>query len=205
MEWTPQQWENVKALFEVALEKSPAERSSYLAGATQDSQVQREVERLLAHHLDSGGFLSNPISPRNVPGSAEQSQSFVPGDLVAERFRIIRFVARGGMGEVYEAEDIELHERVALKSIRSELLHNGRAVDRFKREVHLARKVTHPNVCRIFDLFRQPSYADGGSGPNTVVFVAMELLEGETLSEFLRRQPRLSVDDARPIALQSEE
>jgi hypothetical protein len=51
MEWTPQQWENVKALFEVALEKSPAERSDYLAGATQDSRVQREVERLLAHHL----------------------------------------------------------------------------------------------------------------------------------------------------------
>src|SRR5271154_6706525 len=202
MEWTPQQWENVKALFEVALEKSPAERSSYLAGATQDSQVQREGERLLAHHLDSGGFLSNPISPRNVPGSAEQSQSFVPGDLVAERFRIIRFVARGGMGEVYEAEDIELHERVALKSIRSELLHNARALDRFKREVHLARKVTHPNVCRIFDLFRQPASAPGGDSHGPVAFVAMELLEGETLAEFLHRQPRLSIEEARPIAVQ---
>jgi eukaryotic-like serine/threonine-protein kinase len=202
MEWTPQQWENVKALFEVALEKSPAERNSYLAGATQDSQVQREVERLLAHHLDSGGFLSNPISPRNVPGSAAQSQAFVPGDLVAERFRIIRFVARGGMGEVYEAEDIELHERVALKSIRSELLHNARALDRFKREVHLARKVTHPNVCRIFDLFRQPASAAGEDSHGPVAFVAMELLEGETLAEFLHRQPRLSIEQARPIAVQ---
>jgi hypothetical protein len=75
MEWTPQQWENVKALFEVALEKSPAERSDYLAGATQDSRVQREVERLLAHHLDTGGFLSNPISPRNVPSSDPESRA----------------------------------------------------------------------------------------------------------------------------------
>ena len=106
------------------------------------------------------------------------------------------------MGEVYEAEDIELHERVALKSIRSELLHDGRAIDRFKREVHLARKVTHPNVCRIFDLFRQPASTSGGDNRGPVAFVAMELLEGETLAEFLRRQPRLSVDEARPIALQ---
>src|SRR5277367_121404 len=208
MELTPQQWENVKALFEIALEKAPAERTPFLVGAAQDSAVRLEVERLLAHHVESGGFLSNPAAgaipnpnAKTVSATAP-SQSFLAGDLVAERFRIIRFLARGGMGEVYEAEDIELRERVALKSIRGEQLHDGKALDRFKREVHLARKVTHPNVCRIFDLFRQPSYADGGSGPNTVVFVAMELLEGETLSEFLRRQPRLSVDDARPIALQ---
>ncbi len=206
MELTPQQWENVKALFEIALEKTPTERTPFLAGAAQDSAVRLEVERLLAHHVESGGFFSNPaagaIANAKTPSSTTPTQSFLAGDLVAERFRIIRFLARGGMGEVYEAEDIELHEHVALKSIRGEQLHDGKALDRFKREVHLARKVTHPNVCRIFDLFRQPAYADGGSGPNAVVFVAMELLEGETLSEFLRRQPRLSVEDARPIALQ---
>ena len=211
MELTPQQWENVKALFEIALEKPPTERISFLAASAPDSLVQREVERLLAHHVESGGFLSSPVFagdvPRSVAGIASsgvpaQSQSFLPGDLVAERFRITRFVARGGMGEVYEAEDIELHERVALKSIRSELLHDGRALDRFKREVHLARKVTHPNVCRIFDLFRQPASAAGGDSRGPVAFVAMELLEGETLAEFLGRQSRLNVDEARPIALQ---
>ena len=205
MELTPQQWENVKALFEIALEKTPTERISFLAGAAQDSLVRREVERLLAHHVESGGFLSNgavPVPTRASSSAPPQSQSFLPDDLVAERFRITRFLARGGMGEVYEAEDIELHERVALKSIRSELLHDGRALDRFKREVHLARQVTHPNVCRIFDLFRQPDTAAGGLSRNSVVFVAMELLKGETLADFLRRQPRLSLADARPIALQ---
>src|SRR5271156_1754779 len=211
MELTPQQWENVKALFETALEKPPAERTSFLAASAPDSLVQREVERLLAHHVESGGFLSSPVFAGDVPWSlAEsasssalaQSQFFVPGDLVAERFRIMRFVARGGMGEVYEADDIELHERVALKSIRSELLNDGRALDRFKREVHLARKVTHPNVCRIFDLFRQPASAAGGDSHGSVAFVAMELLEGETLAEFLHRQPRLSIEEARPIAVQ---
>ncbi len=203
MELTPQQWENVKALFEVALEKTPTERTAFLAEAVQDSAVRREVERLLAHHVESGGFLSDAAVPgRASPSPPAPSQSFLPNDLVAERFRITRFLARGGMGEVYEAEDLELHERVALKSIRSELLHDGRALDRFKREVQLARKVTHPNVCRIFDLFRQPGNAAGGLSRSSVVFVAMELLEGETLAEFLRCQPRLSVHDARPIALQ---
>ncbi len=203
MELTPQQWEIVKALFETALEKPPSERTSFLAGAVHDAAVRSEVERLLAHHVESGGFLSRAAVPsRSSSSPTAPSQSFLPEELVAERFRIIRFLARGGMGEVYEAEDIELHERVALKSIRSELLDDGKVLDRFKREVHLARKVTHPNICRIFDLFRQPAKATGGLSRSPVMFVAMELLEGETLAEFLRRQPRLSVGNARPIALQ---
>lgn len=214
MELTPQQWENVKALFEIALEKPATERASFVAATAQDSVVQREVERLLAHHLESGGFLSYPAvpgAPKNLAASDSRSvsaggpvlsQSFLPNDLVAERFRIVRFLARGGMGEVYEAEDVELHERVALKSIRNELLHDGRALDRFKREVHLARKVTHPNVCRIFDLFRQPGGGGAGVSGGSVVFVAMELLEGETLAEFLHRQPLLHTNEAQPIALQ---
>ena len=200
---TPQQWENVKALFEMALEKTSAERTSFLATAGQDSAVRLEVERLLAHHVESGGFLSKAaVSGKSSSSAPAQSQSFFPQELVAERFRITRFLARGGMGEVYEAEDMELHERVALKSIRSELLDDGKTLDRFKREVYLARKVTHPNVCRIFDLFRQPAITAGGVSRSPVMFVAMELLEGETLAEFLHRQPRLRVGEARPIALQ---
>ena len=142
MELTPQQWENVKALFEVALEKTPTERTAFLAEAVQDSAVRREVERLLAHHVESGGFLSDAAVPgRASPSPPAPSQSFLPNDLVAERFRITRFLARGGMGEVYEAEDLELHERVALKSIRSELLHDGRALDREKDAGGRARGV----------------------------------------------------------------
>ena len=203
MELTPQQWENVKALFEIALEKTPAERNSFLASAAQDPLVRSEVQRLLAHHVESGGLLSR-AALHATPYStvSADNHAFSPGDVVSDRFRITRFLARGGMGEVYEAEDTELHERVALKSIRSELLHDARALDRFKREVHLARKVTHPNVCRIFELFRNPAGSSGDSSAGSVVFVAMELLEGQTLGEFLRSQLRVAIEDARPIALQ---
>ncbi len=58
------------------------------------------------------------------------------------------------MGEVYEAEDLELNERVALKTVRFEMADNERTIERFKREIQLGRKVTHPNVCRTFDVFR---------------------------------------------------
>ena len=203
MDLTPQQWEKVKALFEDALEKAPAERVSYLAAAEDDSQVRSEVERLLAHHVDSGGFLSHrAFSLAPLTAEPEPNQSFAAGDVVASRFRIIRFLARGGMGEVYEAEDLELHERVALKSIRSELLHDEKSLERFKREVHLARQVTHPNVCRIYELFRHSRGHGESAGGDGVVFVAMELLEGETLTEFLKRDPRMRVEDALQIALQ---
>ena len=89
-----------------------------------------------------------PTRTRRTP-----SRSFRAGDLLCDRFRVVRFIARGGMGELYEAEDLTLSERVALKTIRSEIAVHERANQRFLREVQLARKVTHPNICRIFDLF----------------------------------------------------
>jgi serine/threonine protein kinase/Tfp pilus assembly protein PilF len=203
MDLTPQQWVNVKELFELALERTPTERNSFLAAQTQDLRVRQEVERLLVHHVESGGFLSQPVLAATPAFTTSDpvTQFFQPGDVAADRFRIARFLARGGMGEVYEAEDIELHERVALKCVRGELLHDARALERFKREVHLARKVTHPNVCRIFDLFRH-SNSKSGSARSSVVFVVMELLEGQTLSELLQSRGRMPVSVAEPIALQ---
>jgi serine/threonine protein kinase len=127
---------------------------------------------------------------------------FQTGDVVASRFRIIRYIAKGGMGELYEAEDLELHERVALKTILSGIADDERAIAMFKREVHLARQVTHPNVCRIYDVFRHRS-GDAGFRPgHDVVFLTMELLHGETLAEKLRRDGRFAVADCLPILRQ---
>jgi eukaryotic-like serine/threonine-protein kinase len=123
------------------------------------------------------------------------------GEVVAYRFRIVRYLARGGMGELYEAEDLELHERVALKTILSSIGSDERSILLFKREVHLARQVTHANVCRIFDVFRhRPPGGDGRA--DEVVFLAMELLHGETLADRLAREGPLSATDALPIARQ---
>ncbi|HYR89444.1 MAG TPA: protein kinase [Terriglobia bacterium] len=118
------------------------------------------------------------------------------GRLLAGRFRIVKFIARGGMGDVYEAEDLELREHVALKTVRSEFAGSEPAMARFKREVHLARRVTHPNVCRIFDLFHDVV------GSEKITFLTMELLKGETLGQHLLSTGRLNPDEALPIIRQ---
>jgi tetratricopeptide (TPR) repeat protein len=127
--------------------------------------------------------------------------TFAEGDLVSGRFRVIRFIARGGMGEVYEAQDLELGERIAIKTIRPDIAADERVNQRFRREVLLARKITHPNICRIFDLF-QHQHVGHGPSAITVSFVTMELLAGETLAQRLRREGPMTADQARPIVLQ---
>ena len=124
------------------------------------------------------------------------------GVVLAERFKITRFIARGGMGEVYEALDQELNEPVALKTIRPDIAEDPMALARFKREIQLARKVTHPNVSRMFDIFRHrwPSVPEGE--PEDLTFLTMELLAGETLHEKLRRDGPMPPRDALVIVEQ---
>ncbi|MEO6239517.1 MAG: serine/threonine-protein kinase [Vicinamibacterales bacterium] len=103
---------------------------------------------------------------------------------MADRFEVIRPIGRGGMGEVYEAFDRVLGERVALKVMRSTARDHAAMTARFRREVQLARRVTHPGVCRVHDVV----FHRGESGQPLLV-LTMELLEGETLGERLRRAP----------------
>src|SRR5204863_3675112 len=83
--------------------------------------------------------------------TAPTGGTFRTGDFLAERYRVVRYIARGGMGEVYEAQDVLLHTRVALKTLVITALDDVKAAARLKTEVILARQVTHPNVCRILE------------------------------------------------------
>jgi tetratricopeptide (TPR) repeat protein len=139
-------------------------------------------------------------TPRRGRAGAAQA-AFAPGQVLADRYRIVRFIAQGGMGEVYEAEDRELGERVALKTVRPEIAVQEGALERFKREVQLARKVTHPNVCRLFDLGVHRMGGPDGQAIE-VRYLTMELLEGETLAQRLKRVGRMSPAEALPIVRQ---
>jgi eukaryotic-like serine/threonine-protein kinase len=130
-----------------------------------------------------------------VPAPVEAA--FRAGDVICGRFGIVRLIGRGGMGEVYEAHDLQLDDRVALKTIRSDALANVYTRERFRREIQLARKVTHVNVCRIFD-FELHRTESGHEIP----FLSMELLAGETLTDLLLRRDRLSTDEALPMIRQ---
>jgi eukaryotic-like serine/threonine-protein kinase len=138
----------------------------------------------------------------DVTRTARVVLTFEVGELLCDRFRVTRFIARGGMGELYEAEDLELGERVALKTIRPEIALDDRAHQRFLREVQLARKITHSNICRIFDLFHHQRADDGSERPTSATFVTMELLDGETLRDRLRRVGRMTLEEARPLITQ---
>ena len=107
-------------------------------------------------------------------GQAAEEFAYAAGDQVGERYRIVRRLGEGGMGEVYEAEDLMLRERVALKTLRPAVTHDELTILRFKREIQLARKVTHRNVCRLFDVgLDRPKGRDAA-------YITMELLEGES-------------------------
>jgi tRNA A-37 threonylcarbamoyl transferase component Bud32 len=123
------------------------------------------------------------------------------GELVLGRYEIVRFIGAGGMGEVYEAHDRQLSATLALKTLALPILDNRQAVQRLKAEVLLARKATHPNVCRIFDfgihLRPRPDAPD-----EEVPFLTMELLPGGTLAQRLREGGRISASIAAPIVQQ---
>ena len=165
------------------------------------------IQRLLQHQVDAVAPATMAAAPEGevpaAPAIAPRSPGagvFRTGDIVAFRFRIVRFLASGGMGELYEAEDLELQERVALKTILPHIASDERAIGRFKREVHLARQVTHPNVCRIYDVFRHKDTARSAGTPAAdVVVLAMELLHGETLAARLRRDGPLSTAEILPL------
>jgi len=131
-----------------------------------------------------------PTDPSTVPCVP---RTFPVGEVVGERYRIDRLISRGGMGEVYQAWDLQLQESIAIKTIACHVLDDASLYVRFRKEVQLARKVTHPNVCRIleFGLHRQLYRGQ----EETIPFFTMEFLDGETLASYLARNGPL------PLAL----
>lgn len=125
-----------------------------------------------------------------APDAFRAPGRFFQGDLIADRYRIERFIDRGGMGDVYAANDLELGVTVALKTIRPDIANDPQALLRFKREVLMARSISHPNVCRIYDLGRHRT------GRSDATFLSMEFLEGEDLSRYLRRRGPLEPHEA---------
>jgi hypothetical protein len=117
---------------------------------------------------------------------------FTPGQIIAERYRVVALAGRGGMGEVYRAEDLTLGQVVALKFLPETLSQDAAALARFHAEVRTARQVSHPNVCRVFDI----------GEANGTLFLSMEYVDGEDLASVVRRIGRLSPDKATEIARQ---
>ncbi|NDQ56030.1 MAG: serine/threonine protein kinase [Acidipila sp.] len=135
----------------------------------------------------AAGVLSSS-SDTNPSGGAR----FVPGTVLLDRYRIVALAGKGGMGEVYRADDLKLGQTVALKFLPEAVAKDGAALARFHREVRIARQVSHANVCRVFDI----GEVDG------LPFLTMEYVDGEDLASLMRRIGRLGPDKALEISRQ---
>jgi len=182
----PLRSERIKSVFLRAAELAGPQREAVIAAeCAGDPEMRKRVEELLAGHDETGSMEVLPHAP-----------ALAPGRLLSGRFRIVRLLGKGGMGEVYEAADEELRGRVALKTILPGLIENEQVLARFRREVQLARQVTHGNVCRIFDVGRDRA------GGEELHYLTMELMDGETLAALLQREKRLTPEAAEPLLRQ---
>jgi hypothetical protein len=131
--------------------------------------------------------------PQRVSSGARKSEGrFAPGTMLADRFRIVGLLGKGGMAEVYRADDLKLGQAVALKFLPEALSSDTERLERLLNEVRVARQIAHPNVCRVYDA--------GELGD--VHFLSMEFVDGEDLASLLRRIGRLPGDKAVEIARQ---
>ena len=157
-----------------------------------DTLVLGETRRLLKNHADAGDFMEQPAVLESPPLTG-----FAPEQIISNRFRIVRLLGEGGMGEVYEAEDLVLGERIAIKTLRPEIAGDRAAAVRFRQELQLSRRVSHPNVCRVFELWE-----DESEPGRKTTFLTMELLEGETMAQRIASQGPFSPAEALPLIRQ---
>ncbi|MGH9333603.1 MAG: serine/threonine-protein kinase, partial [Vicinamibacteria bacterium] len=202
----------VKRIVDEALERSASERARFVGEACGgDEDLRAEVESLLGYEQESflerkpreghdrGGLFARSAEPtRALSAIADAAPRavdiphgrFSPGTVLLSRYRIIERVGQGGMGEVYRADDLTLDHPVALKFLPEELSRNSKVLKRFRGEVRIARQISHPNVCRVYDI----GEVDG------LHFLSMEYIRGEDLRSLLRRIGRLPADKAVEVA-----
>ena len=175
---TPEQWQRLQDLFEEVIQEPLDKRPgvlSRLESQIQDSAVRLELRRLV-EHAEVGAEFLRPVAGLGVYPDRPALQ---PGDVIADRFEILKSIGRGGMAEVFEAFDRKLGEPVAIKIIAPEYAQDPSLLRRFHQEVQIARRITHANICRIHDLGEHEG----------LPYLSMELLEGETLSKRLEHGP----------------
>jgi eukaryotic-like serine/threonine-protein kinase len=199
----PERWQSIERIFHATLEIPEERRTAFLEeSCSGDPDLRDEVERLLARCLEADSFLEEAaweVAARAftegtaLSGGSARTGSAEVGETVAH-YRILRALGSGGMGVVFEAEDLRLRRHVALKFLHDRFARDPRARQRLEREARAASSLSHPNICAIHGV-------EEHQGEPVIV---MEFLEGESLNETIRRGPA-TVQALRNIAIQAAE
>src|SRR5438094_8299177 len=188
---TPERWQQVKQIFQSALERNPAERSAFLSEAcADDRELRSEVESLISSHDQAG----DSIEAMAAEAATEMLADEQPGPILGKHighYEVLSLLGRGGMGEVFLAHDTSLGRKVALKLLRRDFTRNEERLRRFQQEARAASALNHPNILTIHEI--------GHDG--SLHFMATEYVEGETLRQHLSRA-RLTMGQTLHVAVQ---
>ncbi|WP_263350425.1 serine/threonine-protein kinase [Acidicapsa acidisoli] len=194
---TPELWQRLKPLYEAALDLPKEQRAQYVSDVCKDDVcLKDELEKLLKSTTERTLPLDNPLIQFGKI-FREGQRTLSDGQVLLNRFRIVRHLGSGGMGEVYEAEDLFLRGvHIALKTIHPDISGDPMMQKRLEREVLLAQEVTHPNLCPIHTIF----HCD--DPPPAYSFLTMKLLPGQTLAARLQESSQITNEDGLSILRQ---
>ena len=188
---TSERWQQVNDLFQLAAERAPHERATFLDEACDgDEGLRREVESLIACYERAGNFIESPAFEVVPELLTDDLPDAIVGESIAH-YRIESLIGAGGMGQVYLARDERLGRKVALKFLPERLTANNSQLSRFKSEARAASALNHPNILTVYEI--------GTEGNRH--FIATEFIEGVTLRATLARG-RMSVHAALEVAVQ---